>query len=280
MGSPLSHLASPLRQILTDSNPKARLDQAAFEIAQLHAPDLGSSEHDPQPYLDQLNELAANLGDRLRNFNDGREFVEKAQSYLFGELGFQGNMTDYYDPLNNCLDHVLDRRVGNPITLSVLYMEIARRLQMPVYGISLPGHFVVQFDDRRYATYVDPFGGGEAITIEKCFTLAGAKVPDPALLRRATNKQIVMRMLHNLHGSYVRLHDIPRAVAALDLLILGAPQDATWHKLRGMFHLKLKRYGSAREDLEKYLAYTPDAADRTAVLQQLQSIHQWLAQNN
>jgi regulator of sirC expression with transglutaminase-like and TPR domain len=99
-------------------------------------------------------------------------------------------------------------------------------------------------------------------------------------MKRASKKQIVMRMLHNLHGAYVRAHDTPRAVATLDLLILGSPQDATWHKLRGMFNLKLKRYGDSRSDLEKYLALTPDAQDRAAILQQLQSIHQWLAQNN
>ena len=87
------------------------------------------------------------MGDRLRNFNDGRDFVETAQRFLFGELGFHGNEEDFFDPRNSCLNQVLERRVGIPITLSVMYMEIARRLAMPVFGISLPRHFVIQFDD-------------------------------------------------------------------------------------------------------------------------------------
>ncbi len=164
-------------------------------------------ELEDQPFLDRLNELASQLGDRLRNFNDGRDFVETAQRYLFEELGFHGNEEDYLDPLNSCLNQVLERRTGIPITLSVMYMEIARRLQMPVFGIGLPRHFVIQFDDGNYATYIDPFHGGRTITPRECFALAGAQVPDLALLRRVSKKEIVMRMLQNLRGAYLRAQD-------------------------------------------------------------------------
>ena len=143
---------------------KGRLDHAALELAAIDTPGL-----EPEPWLDRLNELASQLGDRLRNFNDGRDFVETAQRYLFGELGFHGNEDDFFDPRNSCLDQVLERRVGIPITLSVMYMEIARRLAMPVFGISLPRHFVIQFDDGNYATYIDPFNGGRPITAAGMF---------------------------------------------------------------------------------------------------------------
>ena len=102
-----------LQQILSENSERGRLDCAALDIARLHYPDL-----DPQPTLDQLNQLASSLGDRIRNFNDGREFVEKAQQFLFEELGFRGNAENFYDPLNSCLNQVLERRVGIPITLS------------------------------------------------------------------------------------------------------------------------------------------------------------------
>ena len=190
--------------------PKGRLDHAALELAAIDTPGL-----EPEPWLDRLNELASQLGDRLRNFNDGRDFVETAQRYLFGELGFHGNEDDFFDPRNSCLDQVLERRVGIPITLSVMYMEIARRLAMPVFGISLPRHFVIQFDDGNYSTYIDPFNGGRPITAQECFALAGAKVADPALLRRASKKEIAIRMLQNLRGVYLRRNDWARAVDTL-----------------------------------------------------------------
>jgi regulator of sirC expression with transglutaminase-like and TPR domain len=273
-----------LRQLLEeDDAPKVRLDRAALELATIQYPGLKA-----QPFLDQLNELASRLGDRLRNFNDGRDFVETAQRYLFQELGFHGNEADYFDPLNSCLNQVLERRTGIPITLSVMYMEIARRLAMPVFGIGLPRHFIVEFDDGNYATYIDPYNGGRAISANECFALAGARVADPSLLRRVSKKQIVMRMLQNLHGGYLRREDWAHAVESLDLLILGfsggtpvdAPDLASAFKRRGLLLMELKRYQDARRDLEKYLAMQPDAVDRDEIRKQLEGIHRWLGRLN
>jgi regulator of sirC expression with transglutaminase-like and TPR domain len=260
-----------LRQLLEDETRPGRLDRAALDLATIHFPDLN-----PEPFLDQLNDLASRLGDRLRNFNDGRDFVETAERFLFGELGFHGNEEDFFDPLNSCLNQVLERRTGLPITLSVMYMEIARRLQMPVFGIGLPRHFVLQFDDGDYSTYIDPFHGGRTITARDCFTLAGAEVADPALLQRVTQKQIAVRMLQNLHRGYVRSRDFERAVATLDLMIAAAPDTEEWYKARGALLLKVGRVQAARRDFEAYLAMAPEAQDRALVIQQLQ----WLARLN
>jgi regulator of sirC expression with transglutaminase-like and TPR domain len=108
--------------------------------------------------------------------------------------------------------------------------------------------------------------------------LAGAQVADPILLQRATPKQIAMRMLQNLHGVYLRTRDFEKAIATLDLLLLGAPGIAQWYKRRGVMALDLGRHHAARRDLQKYLELEPDAADRDAIRKQLQSIHLWLAQ--
>lgn len=269
-----------LQEILgSEDAGKIRLDRAALELATIQYPDL-----EVIPSLDRLNDLASHLGDRLRNFNDGREFVETAQRYLFEELGFHGNEDDYFDPLNSCLNQVLERRTGIPVTLSVLYMEIARRLAMPVYGIGLPRHFVIQFDDGNYATYIDPFHGGRTITSRECFMLAGARVADPLLLRRVTNKEIVRRMVQNLHSGYLKRKDWTRAAQTLDLLIVAAPAGshelAAAHKLRGLLLMELKRYHDARRDFERYLAIEPKAADREEVHKQLAVIHRWLARVN
>ena len=268
-----------LSQILDGTAPKIRLDLAALEIATIQFPGL-----EAEPVLDRLNELASHLGDRLRNFNDGRDFVESAQRYLFEELGFHGNEENYEDPLNCCLNQVLERRTGIPITLSVMYMEIARRLAMPVFGISLPRHFIIQFDDGNYSTYIDPFNGGRTITPRECFALAGARVADPMLLSRASPKQIVMRMLQNLQRVYMKGNDWERTIETFDLLILGtqanAPERAAQHKLRGLLSLELKRFQAARQDLDMYLKLQPEAVDRPEILKQLQAIHRWLAKVN
>jgi regulator of sirC expression with transglutaminase-like and TPR domain len=158
-------------------------------------------------------------------------------------------------------------------------MEIARRLQMPVFGIGLPRHFVVEFNDGNYATYIDPYGG-RTITARDCFALAGAPVADPALLQRVTNKQIVMRMLQNLQNVYLRANDFERAVVTLDFLLLGAPEIGPWYKRRGLLRLELKRYQAARQDLERYLELEPAAQDRAEIVGQIETIHEWLARLN
>ncbi len=258
-----------LRQLLEDEQKPGRLDRAALDLATIHFPDLN-----PEPVLDQLNELASRLGDRLRNFNDGRDFVEAAQRFLFEELGFHGNQEDFFDPRNSCLNQVLERRTGLPITLSVMYMEIARRLQMPVFGIGLPRHFVLQFDDGNYNAYIDPFHGGRVISVRDCFVLAGSG--DPSLLQRVSKKQIVVRMLQNLHRVYVRNKDFERAVATLDLMIAGVPETAAWYHARGVLLMEVNRWQAARRDFETYLAMSPDTADRDVVVQQIR----WLARMN
>ncbi|MGH9559756.1 MAG: SirB1 family protein [Bryobacteraceae bacterium] len=258
---------------------KARLDRAALDLARIQFPDL-----EAEPFLDRLNELASQLGDRLRNFNDGRDFVETAQRFLFKEMGFHGNEDDYFDPLNACLNEVLDRRTGIPVALSVMYMEIARRLAMPVYGIGLPRHFILEFDDGNYSAYIDPFHGGRTITARECFRLAGAKMADPSLLARASKKEIVMRMLHSLHRNYLERSDWPRAVGTLDLIIAGTPGTAPElpgrFKRRGLFLLELKRYQAARCDLQQYLSLQPAAPDREEILKQIGAIHLWLGRVN
>jgi len=135
------------------------LDAAALEMAAIERPDL-----DPAPYLDTLDQLASEIATRLGRGHDGPKFVRVANQYLFEELSFRGNESEYYDPRNSCLDAVLDRRTGIPITLSVIFIEVARRLGQPVTGIGLPGHFIVQYDDGKYSTFADPFHGGKLLT--------------------------------------------------------------------------------------------------------------------
>ena len=263
-----------LRDLLEGDGLQGRLDRAALDIAAIHYPGL-----EPEPILDQLNDLASRLGDRLRNFNDGREFVEKARGFLFEELGFHGDVKNFSDPRNSCLNHVLENRTGLPITLSVFYMEVARRLQMPVFGIGLPRHFVIQFDDGRYSAFIDPYGG-HLITPTDCYALAGAKQADPSLLRRVTKKQIVIRMLQNLHITYSASRDFAHALQTLELMLLGAPGVAAWYKRRGLLLMEMQRFREARADFDRYLSMEPKAEDRPEIVRQMERIHLWLARVN
>jgi regulator of sirC expression with transglutaminase-like and TPR domain len=165
-----------------------------------------------------------------------------------------------------------------------------------VFGIGLPRHFIIQFDDGNFAAYIDPFHGGRIITPREILMLSGAAEPNsqvlpamlPNMLRRVTKKDIVMRMLRNLQRDYVARRDWARALETVHLVIMGIyalgpsanPELAELHKLRSMLHLKLNHYTAARSDLETYLRMSPDAPDREEILRQIEAIHLRLARLN
>src|SRR5580658_646445 len=133
--------AQSLLDLLARRPSRIELDRAALEIARIEYPDLNAGL-----CITQLDHYALAVADRARDLSDGRSFIEAANEYLFVEIGFRGNDEDYYNPENCCLNRVLETKRGIPITLSVIYMEIARRLSKPVSGVGLPGHFIVRYD--------------------------------------------------------------------------------------------------------------------------------------
>lgn len=266
-----------LRAAMQDQ-PGSRLDLAALEIAAIETPGL-----DPAPFLAILDRLASEIAARLPAAADGRTFVGATNDYLFGELGFRGNETEYNDPRNSCLNYVLDRRAGIPIALSVVYIEVARRLGQPVTGVGLPGHFIVQYDDGEFSAYIDPFYSGRILSAEDCLQIArdrtGADADGTALAPVGT-RYIVVRMLNNLRSSYFRGKQFGKMVAVTDLLIEAFPQNAEYYKARGVARLRMRQFRGAREDLELYLKFAPDAQDRVQITQQLGAIHRWLGRLN
>lgn len=268
-----------LRAVLRDE-PGVTLDQAALEMASIESPGL-----DPAPYRELLDRIASELATRLGGASDGSKFVRVTNQYLFQELGFQGNNAEYYDPRNSCLDAVLDRRTGIPITLSVLYIEVARRLDRVVSGIGLPGHFVVQYDDGNYCTYIDPFHGGKLLTEDDCRQVAreitGVDIAgESAALAPVSNRYILVRMLNNLRSAYFRVKQYAKAAVVLDLLVEAFPANADYYKVRGVARLHLREFSGAKTDLEMYLKLSPDAEDVADVTKQLEAIHRWLGRLN
>ena len=130
--------------------------------------------------------------------------MQSANEYLFGELGFRGNEEDYYNPANCCLNQVLDSKLGIPITLSIVYMEIARRLAKPVSGVGLPGHFVIRYDDPDYSAIIDPFHGGAILDAAQCCRLAQVESLDDGMLDAVDRRHIAMRLVNNLRGNLLR----------------------------------------------------------------------------
>ena len=269
-----------LLELLSGESDQVHLDRAALALATIEYPglDIGNSLAILDSYA---NELATRLGTPCR----GADFVIAANKYLFNDLGFAGNAGNYYDPRNSCLNEVLAVRLGIPITLSVVYMEVARRLRRTVAGIGLPGHFIVRYDDREFSAFIDPFHGGRILEPEQCFELArsstGAEIQDdPSLLQPVTKRQIVLRMINNLRAIYFSREAHGKALQVLNLLLAADPGAADEYRQRGAVHLRMKNYSAARADLEKYLALAPDVPERKETAEQLQSIKRYLAAMN
>jgi len=268
-----------LRRAL-QGDASATLDVAALELAQIEYAGL-----DPAPWLAELDKIAAELGTRLGPETDGSRFVRIVNDYLFGELEFRGNQAEYDDPRNSCLNQVLERRIGLPITLSVVYLEVARRLNRPVFGVGLPGHFVVRYDDGAFSTYIDPFHAGKLLSEQDCVTLAreitGTELSgDASALEPVSVRYILVRMLNNLRAAYFRAREFAKAGVVLDFLLEHFPSNPEYYKARGVARLKLRSLSGARDDFRKYLKYSPQAQDREEVTRQLQAIHQSLGRLN
>lgn len=264
-----------LIDLLAGRKDELELDRAALQLATIEFPGL-----DPDPYLRILDDYSSAIADRADNLDDGREFVRAANSFLFGELGLHGNTEDYYNPHNSCLNQVLADRVGIPITLSLVYMEVARRLAKPVHGIGLPNHFIVKYEDSEYSAFIDPFHGGALLTENDCYELAQITVPDPRVLAPVGKRQIAMRMINNLRGIYFSRESYGKAMQILDVLIGANPESADEYKQRGMVHLHNREMQAAKADLQKYLDLAPGASDREMIERQIASITRWLAMMN
>jgi regulator of sirC expression with transglutaminase-like and TPR domain len=268
-------LLSPLRDLLSGKDESMPLDLAALALATIEFPDASIDES-----LSQLDQYASALSHRIDRRANGREFVLAANQFLFEEVGLRGNADDYHNPRNSCLNQVLSEHSGIPISLSVVYMEVARRLDRPVWGIGLPGHFVVQYNDGLYSAFIDPFHHGAVLTDQDCYNLAQADRPEPALLAPVTNRQILRRMINNLRGIYFSRRSYAKAVQLLNLMIESAPESADEYKQRGLVYMQTRQFRDAVFDLRRYLALAPDAADREQTGEQIRRMTRWLASLN
>lgn len=197
--------------------------------------------------------------------------------YLFEEQGYAGNHEAYYDPRNSYLNEVCERRLGIPISLALVQMEVSRRLDVPLDGVSFPGHFLVRLPVEGGVLVMDPFNRGRPLDVDELRERAiphldGSPMDDQVLqqiLHPASHRAILVRMLRNLHGLYVEAEDWERAMRCADRILRLAPDRAEALRDRGLCYLRLGHLAGARQDLGRYLLMQPDADDARRVREAL-----------
>jgi regulator of sirC expression with transglutaminase-like and TPR domain len=236
------------------NEPGDALAPAALAIAQLEYPRL-----DPTPWLAELDDFGREASRRVAGLANVRDRIGEVSAFVFGTLGFTGNREQYLDPRNSYLNEVIGRRLGIPITLSIVYIEVGRRAGLPLSGIGFPGHFLVGCEPAgQERLIIDAFGGGTMLSEPECRTLlrehAGDQVPwHPSYLDRTDRRAIVLRMLGNLKRAYVGLRSFVHARRASDLLLAVDPTSITELRDRGLLSYHLQDFSSALHDLEGYL---------------------------
>jgi regulator of sirC expression with transglutaminase-like and TPR domain len=233
-------------------------------------------------YLATLDGIAGPLAEGMSRDLSLAEMVSRINGHLFGDEAFRGNVEEYYDPRNSYLNEVLDRRLGIPITLSIVYMEVSRRIGLEVVGIGLPGHFVVEARKDGDSLLLDPFHGGEILTPEDCQRLVAEVYGDAGVLTEehlepVTKRQILTRILNNLKMAYLRLDDIERAWPVAEKMVHLDPLSPVDRRDRGLLAHRRNDFRLARDDLRFYLDHRRDAPDRSAIEASLSAIEAILA---
>ena len=252
------------------------LARGALLIAKEEYPDL-NVDH----YVDRLSELAREAEPIVSAGNDTVEKVQLLSHFLFEQKGFEGNRDAFSDPRNSFLNDVIERRLGIPITLSVIYLEVGRRLGLNLYGVSFPTHFLVKAVDERGELLIDPFSGGIILTLEQL----KAKLAEiyrqpvelhPAMLKSAGARQILVRMLRNLKGIYAGASDWARSLSALDRILMLDPRAVEELAERGQVYERLECFKAALDDFQSFLSLAPEhpAAEvaREAVLRLVRQV--------
>jgi regulator of sirC expression with transglutaminase-like and TPR domain len=272
----------PLREfaeLTGGADDRVDLARAALAIARWEYPGL-----DVDAYLERLDALARGVDGERRSADPvGR--LHRLREYLFVEQGFAGNREDYYDPRNSFLNDVLDRRQGIPITLSLVLVEVGKRLGLAVEGIGLPGHFIAgaRFGDSQIL--LDPFNAGALVTPETCEALVGRVLGRKVALKpenfaAVNRRQFLARMLANLKGIYWQREAWDRVVGVIDRLLVLDPKAAGEWRDRGVAWTKLGEIRRGLVDWERYLTEFPNAADHEAVKGHLRKARLKLAQLN
>ncbi|HEY4069134.1 MAG TPA: transglutaminase-like domain-containing protein [Burkholderiaceae bacterium] len=263
-------------------------DDASLSLVEAAA-SLGQDEFprlDTQDVLAQIDALAVRLKRRFPADAVPVQRLRWLNRFFFQELGFAGNVNDYYDPHNSFLHRVLETRRGIPITLAVLYIELATQIGLTARGVSFPGHFLVKLrmhaGQQHGEVVIDPFSGQSLSSEELNELLAPYKrsrglqgefdVPMGLFLQAATAREVLARMLRNLKEIHRSARAWPRLLPVLERLVVLLPQAWDERRDRGLVHAELGQLGAAASDLRAYLDQVSDAPDREAIVRRLAAL--------
>lgn len=257
------------------------LVRAALTIAQTEYPNV-----DIDAYHGRIEELARRVKLLVPDLGDPSESIAALNRVLFEEEGFRGNTEDYYDPRNSFLNDVLERKLGIPITLAVVYMEVAHRVGFPLVGVGMPGHFLLKhYDVEGREILIDPFNRGSILTAKDCQRaldeIYGGQMPlQPEFLMAVSRRQVLVRMLNNLKSIYLSGRNFRKALPIVDLILAIYPRSPEDVKQRALLRWSLGQTRGALADLDDYLKMSPDASDADEIRQTAASLRRMMATMN
>jgi len=260
---------------------KIDLVRGALTIARTEYPELNI-----ESYVRRVDELAFQAEARVTEIGDASETISAINYVLFQQAGFQGNRDDYYDPRNSFLNDVLDRCLGIPITLALIYMEVGRRLGFPLFGVGMPGHFLLKnYDIDGSETLIDCFNGGDILDAQDCQRrldeiYSGQMTLRPEFLFAVSRRQMLTRILNNLKTVYMTARNFKKVLPLVDLVLVIYPRSPEDVKQRALLRYSLGQAKAAAEDLEEYLKMSPEASDSDEIRQTALSIRRMLALMN
>lgn len=279
---PAGSTGERLQQVVSGPEEAIDLAEAALLIATHAYPELDVAHH-----LARIEGLARALESRIQPDSGPSQRILALNEYLFVELGFAANEKDYYDPRNSCLNEVLDRRVGIPITLSLLYMEVGGRIGLPLQGVSFPGHFLVKCALPEGTVVLDPYAGGITLGIadlqKRLREVPGGEVSGvivAGMLGAAGKKEIIERLLCNLKAIYLRSQQFDRALPILDWIIATVPDQPPELRDRGMIYQELECSRAALADFVRYLELSPGCEDRDDIRSRIVELQRQSARLN
>jgi regulator of sirC expression with transglutaminase-like and TPR domain len=268
------------RELVTLPDGAIPLAETALLLACEEYPQLEIS-----PYLDKLDEFAGYVRPKLRPGNSPLETIEAINEVLFGVAGFRGNTENYNDPRNSFFNDVLERRIGIPITLSAVYIEVARRVSFPMFGVGMPGHFLIKYRDRTQELFLDAFNAGQLLTREDCSRrfkeiFGDEKEFSERMLDIVSPRQMLFRMSNNLKTIYLNVHAYEKSLAMIEMMLLADPEAMEQYRDRGILHVQLRRFSAAVRDFERYVKGAPHSKDRPQIEEHLKELRRIQAMMN
>ncbi len=253
-------------------NSKHNLIEKSLKLAQI----LEYYDLDIPKYIEKINEIGNSLKLKISDVKNSTYLISMLNEHIFEKYGFQGDDEDYYDPRNNFLNAVIDKKTGIPITLSIIYSEVAKHIGLDLGIVGFPGHVVVKYEEEMI---IDPFYRGRLLTINDLEEILYRNFGDgvefiPEYLNTATTDQILTRLLRNLKNAYTQSYAYDKAMRGTDMILGIRPESPEEIRDKGILEERLLHYNEALPLLNKYLELEPEAEDADFILELIKSVRE------